>query len=318
MFPLSSFAGADVDISIYYIVNFYSKRNIVPRELIVPELLDNELLSEIINTKVINVFRGPKKKLFDMAYNNAKTQYEKEIQLIYNNEKLTTDANDELKSLLNMPSLHTIEAFDNSNLFGTYTVSGMVVFKDGMPSKKDYRKVKLTFDKNDDIAAMKEVIYRRYFRLLNEHLPLPELIVVDGGYNQITATKEVISSLYLDIKVIGVKKDSHHSPTAIVDGDNLTEIAINKNSNVFRLLSRIDEEVHRFTINYHRDIRSKGSISSLLDNIPGIGSKRKKELIKKYGSINKIKDASVYELSKIVPLKVAEDLKTYLNEENEK
>lgn len=302
----------------YYIVNFYSKRNIVPRELIVPELLDNELLSEIINTKVINVFRGPKKKLFDMAYNNAKTQYEKEIQLIYNNEKLTTDANEELKSLLNMPSLHTIEAFDNSNLFGTYTVSGMVVFKDGIPSKKDYRKFKLTFDKNDDVAAMKEVIYRRYFRLLNEHLPLPELIVVDGGYNQIMATKEVISSLYLDIKVIGVKKDSHHSPTAIVDGDNLTEIAINKNSNVFRLLSRIDEEVHRFTINYHRDIRSKGSISSLLDNIPGIGSKRRKELIKKYGSINKIKDASVYELSKIVPLKVAEDLKTYLNEENEK
>lgn len=302
----------------YYIVNFYSKRNIVPRELIVPELLDNELLSEIINTKVINVFRGPKKKLFDMAYNNAKTQYEKEIQLIYNNEKLTTDANEELKSLLNMPSLHTIEAFDNSNLFGTYTVSGMVVFKDGTPSKKDYRKFKLTFDKNDDVAAMKEVIYRRYFRLLNEHLPLPELIVVDGGYNQIMATKEVISSLYLDIKVIGVKKDSHHSPTAIVDGDNLTEIAINKNSNVFRLLSRIDEEVHRFTINYHRDIRSKGSISSLLDNIPGIGSKRRKELIKKYGSINKIKDASVYELSKIVPLKVAEDLKTYLNEENEK
>ena len=180
------------------------------------------------------------------------------------------------------------------------------------------KKFKLTFDKNDDVAAMKEVIYRRYFRLLNEHLPLPELIVVDGGYNQITATKEVISSLYLDIKVIGVKKDSHHSPTAIVDGDNLTEIAINKNSNVFRLLSRIDEEVHRFTINYHRDIRSKGSISSLLDNIPGIGSKRKKELIKKYGSINKIKDASVYELSKIVPLKVAEDLKTYLNEENKK
>ena len=253
-----------------------------------------------------------------MAYNNAKTQYEKEIQLIYNNEKLTTDANEELKSLLNMPSLHTIEAFDNSNLFGTYTVSGMVVFKDGMPSKKDYRKFKLTFDKNDDVAAMKEVIYRRYFRLLNEHLPLPELIVVDGGYNQIMATKEVISSLYLHIKVIGVKKDSHHSPTAIVDGDNLTEIAINKNSNVFRLLSRIDEEVHRFTINYHRDIRSKGSISSLLDNIPGIGSKRRKELIKKYGSINKIKDASVYELSKIVPLKVAEDLKTYLNEENEK
>ena len=191
----------------------------------------------------------------------------------------------------------------------------MVVFKDGVPSKKDYRKFKLTFDKNDDVAAMKEVIYRRYFRLLNEHLPLPELIVVDGGYNQITATKEVINSLYLNIKIIGVKKDNHHSSTAIVDGDNFNEIEIKKNSNVFRLLSRIDEEVHRFTINYHRDIRSKGSISSVLDNIPGIGSKRRKELIKKYGSVNKIKNASVYDLSKIVPLKVAEDIKTYLNDE---
>lgn len=302
----------------YYIVNFYQKRNIVPRELIVPEILDIELLSNVINTKVINVFRGPKKKLFDMAYNNAKTQYEKEIQLIYNNEKLTTDANEELRALLNLPSLHTIEAFDNSNLFGTYTVSGMIVFKDGVPSKKDYRKFKLTFDKNDDVASMKEVIYRRYFRLLNEHLPLPELIVVDGGYNQITATKEVISSLYLNIKVIGVKKDNHHSPTAIVDGDDFSEIEIKKSSNVFRLLSRIDEEVHRFTINYHRDIRSKGSIASVLDNIPGIGTKRRKELIKKYGSVNKIKSASVYDLSKIVPLKVAEDIKTYLNTEDKK
>lgn len=302
----------------YYIVNFYHKRNIVPRELIVPEILDIELLSNVINTKVINVFRGSKKKLFDMACNNAKTQYEKEIQIIYNNEKLTTNANEELRVLLNLPSLHTIEAFDNSNLFGTYTVSGMVVFKDGVPSKKDYRKFKLTFEKNDDVASMKEVIYRRYFRLLNEHLSLPELIVVDGGYNQITATKEVINSLYLNIKVIGVKKDNHHSPTAIVDGDDFSEIEIKKSSNVFRLLSRIDEEVHRFAINYHRDIRSKGNIESVLDNIPGIGAKRRKELIKKYGSVTKIKNANIYDLSKIVPLKVAEDIKTYLNIEDEK
>ena len=302
----------------YYIVNFYSKRNITPRELIVPEELDISLLSEVINTKVINVFRGPKKKLFDMAYQNAKTQYEKEIQLIYNNEQLTTDANEELRTLLNLTKLNTIEAFDNSNLFGTYTVSGMVVFKDGAPSKKDYRKFKLTFDKNDDVASMKEVIYRRYFRLLNEHLSLPDLIVVDGGYNQITATKEVINSLYLNIKVIGVKKDNHHSPTAIVDGDTFSEIEIKKNSNVFRLLSRIDEEVHRFTINYHRNIRSKGSISSVLDNIPGIGTKRRRELIKKYGSVNKIKNASIYDLSQIVPLKVAEGIKSYLNTEDEK
>lgn len=296
----------------YYITNFYSKNNIVPKELIVPDILDNNLLSNILNTKVINVQRGPKKKLFDMAYNNAKTQYEKEIKLIYNNEQLTIKANEELKELLNLSTLHTIEAFDNSNLFGTYTVSGMVSFIDGVPSKKNYRKFKLSFDKNDDVLAMKEVIYRRYFRLLNEHLPLPDLIVVDGGYNQIKVTKEVIDSLYLNIEVIGVKKDNHHSPIAIVDSD-FNEINIDKNSNVFRLLSRIDEEVHRFTINYHRNIRSKGSLSSVLDNINGIGDKRKKELIKKYGSLNKIKETSVYDLSKVIPFKVAEELKSYLD-----
>lgn len=296
----------------YYISTFYSKSNIAPKEIIMPEIIDIDMMSNVLNTKVITVKRGPKKKLFDMAYNNAKEQYDKEIRLIYNNEKLTTDANEELRNLLHLDKLHIIEAFDNSNLFGTFSVSGMVSFIDGVPSKKNYRKFKLAFDKNDDVASMKEVIYRRYFRVLKDKLVMPDLIIVDGGNNQINACKEILESLNLNIKVIGVKKDNHHSPESIVDGDTYEIIKIDKSSNVFRLLSRIDEEVHRFTINYHKEIRSKGSISSVLDNINGLGDKRKKMLIKKYGSVTKMKEATTYELSEIIPLKVAEELHEYL------
>lgn len=298
----------------YYIHSFYSKSNLVPKEIIVPNILDNNILSEILSTKVINVFRGPKKKLFDMACNNAKELYEKEIRLIYNNENLTINANEELRNILKLNKLNVIEAFDNSNLFGTFSVSAMVSFIDGMPSKKNYRKFKLTFDKNDDVASMKEVIYRRYFRVLKDKLAIPDLIIVDGGLNQINACRETLNSLGLHIKVIGVKKDNHHSPEAIVDGDTFEIIKIDKSSNVFRLLSRIDEEAHRFVISYHREIRSKGSISSVLDNINGLGNVRKKKLIKKYGSVSKMKEANIDELSKIVPLKVAEELHEYLNE----
>ena len=302
----------------YYIVNFYSKRNIVPRELIVPELLDNELLSEIINTKVINVFRGPKKKLFDMAYNNAKTQYEKEIQLIYNNEKLTTDANEELKSLLNMPSLHTIEAFDNSNLFGTYTVSGMVVFKDGKPSKNDYRKFKITMDKNDDYGTMREAIYRRYFRVLKDNLERPDLIIVDGGVRQIHVAREVLQSLSMEIPVVGLKKDNHHATSKLLAFFPLQEIEIDKRSNLFYYLERMQDEVHNFTIHYHKQLRSKGALESILDNVEGIGEKRKKKLLKKYHSTTKLKTLSISELEEVLPHQVAQNLYYFLQEMDEK
>ena len=296
----------------YYIVNFYSKKNIVPKEVIIPEILNKELLSDVLLTNVINVKRGSKRKLFNMAYDNAKTQYKKEINLIYGNEKITSEANEELREILNLDKLHIIEAFDNSNLFGTFNVSAMVSFIDGVPSKKNYRKFKLTYDKNDDVAAMKEVMYRRYFKVLNEDLVKPDLIVVDGGNNQINACKSILSELNLDIKVIGVKKDNHHTPESIVDADTLEVIPIDKRSNVFRLLTRIDEEAHRFVISYHKEIRSKGSISSVLDNINGLGEKRKKQLIKKYGSVSKMKEASIEELKELIPEKVAIELNEYL------
>ena len=301
-----------------YIASLYRKHNIIPKEVIVPSTLDIDILKSILDTNVVNVKRGNKKKLYDIAYNNAKTQYEKEIKLIYNNEELTTNANEELRKLLNLDKLHIIEAFDNSNLFGTFSVSAMVSFIDGSPSKKNYRKFKLSFDKNDDVGSMKEVMYRRYFRVLNEDLQKPDLIIVDGGNNQINAAKSILNDLNLNIKVIGVKKDNHHSPESIVDGDNYNIIKVDKKSNVFRLLSRIDEEAHRFVISYHREIRSKGSISSVLDNISGLGEKRKKQLIKKYGSVTKMKEAPISELSEIIPNNIAINLHEYLNNMNNK
>ena len=270
-----------------YIASFYRKHNIIPKEVIVPSTLDIDILKSILDTNVVNVKRGNKKKLYDIAYNNAKTQYEKEIKLIYNNEELTTNANEELSI-------------------------------DGSPSKKNYRKFKLSFDKNDDVGSMKEVMYRRYFRVLNEDLQKPDLIIVDGGNNQINAAKSILNDLNLNIKVIGVKKDNHHSPESIVDGDNYNIIKVDKKSNVFRLLSRIDEEAHRFVISYHREIRSKGSISSVLDNISGLGEKRKKQLIKKYGSVTKMKEAPISELSEIIPNNIAINLHEYLNNMNNK
>ncbi len=296
-----------------YIVDFYSKHNIAPKEVIVPDILDTEILSKLLETKVVCVQKGLKKKLYNLVYENAKISLENDIERIYRNDEMINEANEELKSLLNMDELSVIEAFDNSNLFGTYTVSAMVAFVDGRPSKNDYRKFKLSFEKNDDVMAMKEVIYRRYYRVLKEHLRMPDLILVDGGANQINACKEVLNSLNLYIKVCGLKKSDKHQMSELIDGDTMQVIPVDKRSNAFRLLTRIDDEIHRYVITYHKQIRSKGSLSSILDDVKGIGAKRKKELIKTFGSLKKIKESSIEELESILPKDIATNLKDYLN-----
>ena len=189
----------------------------------------------------------------------------------------------------------------------------MVVFKNGKPAKNEYRKYKISFDKNDDYGMMREVIYRRYQKALVEKTELPNLIIVDGGIGQINACKEILNDLNLAIKVCGLKKNDKHRTNDLVDGDTLELIDIPKDSNVFHYLTRMQDEVHRYTITYHRTVRSKGSIGSVLDNIPGIGAKRKKELIKEFGSVTKMENASVNELAKIIPENVAVSLKDYLN-----
>ena len=314
IFPIVGELKEEID---EYLIKFYARHEI-PKEIFLDELCDKELLSNMLNTTFTTPLKGKKKELLDMAFMNAKINLDNEMTLIEKDEERTEKANEELRELLNLKHLNRIDLFDNSNLFGDFSVSAMVVFKNGVPAKKEYRKFKISIDKNDDYNTMKEVLYRRYYRMLLEHLEKPDLIIVDGGINQINACKEIMQMLNLDIKICGLRKNDKHMTNDLIDGDTLEEIPLVKTSNVFHYLTRMQDEVHRFTINYHRQIRSKGSISSVLDNIDGIGEKRKKELIKKFGSVAKMKEAPTEELEKIIPKSIADNLKEYLNNINKK
>jgi excinuclease ABC subunit C len=220
---------------------------------------------------------------------------------------------EELRKLLNLKSLRRMESFDNSHLFGTFYVGGMVVFDDFLPNKDLYRKYKISTDVKDDLSAMKEVIYRRYFKTIMEESYKPDLIVMDGGKLQIDACKEVLNSLNLYIPVIGLVKDKKHR-TSYIMNENYDILDVDKDSKLFLFLTRIQEEVHRYAISYHRNIKSKGALSSILDVVPGIGEVRKKELLKKFGSLKKMKSATIEELTTIVGKDVAEKLYEYLKE----
>lgn len=299
-----------------YLLNFYTRHEI-PKEILLPNELNQEILSSILKNKCLTPTRGVKKKLLEMANLNGKINLENELELILKDEYTTEQANQELKEILNLSVLDRIDLFDNSNLFGDFSVSGMVVFKNGSPVKNEYRKYKISIDKNDDVNTMKEVIYRRYYRALVDKTELPNLIIVDGGINQINACKSILEDFNLNIKVCGLRKNDKHRTNDLIDGSTYQEIPIEKNSNVFHYLTRMQDEVHRYTINYHRTIRSKGSISSILDNIEGIGDKRKKELIRKFGSVTKMESATKEELESILPREIAENLQKYLRSRRE-
>ncbi len=296
-----------------FIATFYTKEVLVPNEILVPNIVDKELLESYLNAHIIIPQKGIKNKLIDMACENAKIKIENDYELIKKDLDRTYNANQELMKILKMNKLDCIELFDNAHLFGTYNVSGMVVFKNGLPSKNDYRKYKISIDQNDDYSTMREVIYRRYFRVLKDNLDKPDLIIVDGGIGQINVAREVLNSLNLDIKVVGLKKDNKHTTESLLANDPIEEIKIDKKSNLFYYLERMQDEVHNFTISYHKQIRSKGAISSILDNIEGIGEVRKKALLKKYKTITKLSDASIEELDKILPHNISINLKEYLS-----
>ena len=294
-----------------YIAHFYSKDVLLPKEILVPAIVDSNVLSELLQVSVKEPIKGLKKKVVDMACENAKITLENEFELIKKDEQKTIDANNELKEVLNLDKLDRIEIFDNSNLFGSFNVSGMVVFTNGIPNKNEYRKFKISTNKNDDYGTMREVIYRRYFRVLRDNLVKPDLIIVDGGIGQINIANEVITSLGLNIPVIGLKKNNKHNTESLITS-SLEEIPIDHKSNLFYLLERMQDEVHNFTINYHKNLRSKGALESILDSIPGIGKKRRDELLKKYKTINKIKETDNKELETILPSNVVTTLKEYL------
>ncbi len=293
-----------------YIAKFYETA-VLPKEILVPEIVDDTLLQSYFDVKVKKPEKGTKKKLIEMANNNAKRELEEKITLLLRNENKINEANEDLRKILKMDKLERIEIFDNAHLFGTYNVSGMVVFVDGKPAKNEYRKYKISVNKNDDYGTMKEVVYRRYFRVLKDNLPRPDLIIVDGGIGQMHVAKEVLDSLNMNIKLVGLKKDDKHQTNALLTLDE--EIAIEKRSNLFHYLERMQDEVHNFTINYHKQIRSKGAYASVLDTVAGIGENRKKELLKKYKSLSNIKSQTKEELQTILPEKVAEELLEVLN-----
>ncbi|MBQ6497932.1 MAG: excinuclease ABC subunit UvrC [Bacilli bacterium] len=297
---------------IEYLIKFYDK-GILPRELLVPSDIDRDLLSEYFNIKVNSPQKGKLKSLLDLCRENAKEQLELQEETLKKDDEERLKAINELKELLHLDKLHRMESFDNSHLFGTFYVGGMVVFDDFLPNKDLYRKYKISTEVKDDLGAMKEVIYRRYFKTIMEESYTPDLIVMDGGKLQINACKEILNSLNLNIPVIGLVKDKTHRTNKIMT-DNYEILEVDKDSKLFLFLTRIQEEVHRYAITYHRNIKAKGALSSMLDVVPGIGEVRKKELLKKYGSLKKMKEASLEELSTIVGKDTASKLKSYLQE----
>ena len=297
-----------------YLTNFYSKNVSNPKEVLVPDIIDTNSFTEIFKYKFFTPIKGDKKRILDLAFDNARIYFEEQMTYIKNDDDKINDALEELKDKLHLESANRIELFDNSNLFGNFNVSGMVVFVLGRPSKNDYRKFKITNDVNDDYGTMKEVIYRRYFRVLKDNLEKPDLIIVDGGIGQIHVAREVISSLGLNIPVAGLKKDDKHSTNMLLGLDPLEEIPIDKKSSLFLLLTKMQDEVHNFTISYHRNLRSKGALSSILDNIDGIGEVRKKKLLKKYKTISNMKSATLEDLKEILPDNVAKEFIEFLKE----
>lgn len=294
-----------------YIIKYYERGNLLPKEIFVNDLIDTEILSSYFDVKVNVPKKGDIKKLLDLANDNARTYLNERQETLKKNDEERFNAIHELEKYLNMDKIFRIETFDNSHLFGTFYVGGMVVFDNFLPNKDLYRKFKISVDVKDDLSAMREVIYRRYYRVLMDNLEKPDLIIVDGGETQVKVAKDIIDSLKLNIRVIGLKKDDKHRTSSIVNSD-LSTIEIDSHSNLFLFLTRIQDEVHNYAISYHRNIKSQGMLSSLLDMVEGIGDVKKKKILRKYGSLKRIKEANFNDLESILGKNVANNLIDYL------
>lgn len=303
-----------------FIGQFYEKNHIKPKEILVPALVDQELVESVLEVKTFKPIKGQKKELVDLACKNAEQALKDNFALIDRMEERTIKAVERLGQMMDIPTPHRIETFDNSNIQGTNPVSAMVVFIDGKPEKKEYRKYKIkTVIGANDYESMREVVRRRYTRVLKESLPLPDLIIVDGGKGHIEAVKEIIEDeLGLDIPVAGLAKDDRHQTAQLLYGTPLEVVPLEKTSQEFYLLQRIQEEVHRFAITFHRQLRGKTAFSSILDGVKGIGEKRKKLLLKKFGSVKKMKEATLEQLTETgLPKEVAMQLMEKLQEKKE-
>lgn len=319
LFPFYNEAPEDF---LTYIGQFYQEnQHFIPKEVLIPDDIDQESVEALLDTKVLQPKRGEKKKLVDLAGKNARVALQEKFQLIQRKEERTIGAVEKLGNAMNIPTPVRIEAFDNSNIQGSDPVSAMVVFIDGRPAKNEYRKYKIKTVKGpDDYASMREVIYRRYSRVLKEGLAFPDLIVIDGGKGQVDVARDVLENqLGLDIPIAGLAKNDKHKTSELLFGPDLDVIDLERNSPEFFLLQRIQDEVHRFAITFHRQLRSKNSFSSKLDGVPGLGPKRKKLLLKEFKSLKNIQQATLEEIHQLgIPLPVAEAVKEVLAPEDKK
>ena len=301
-----------------YVGQFYQeKSHLIPNEILIPQDIDEEAVKALVDTKVLKPQRGEKKQLVNLAIKNARVSLEQKFNLLEKSMEKIQGAIENLGKLLQIPTPVRIESFDNSNIMGTSPVSAMVVFVNGKPSKKDYRKYKIkTVVGPDDYASMREVIRRRYSRVMRDGLTPPDLIVIDGGQGQVNIAKQVIQEeLGLDIPIAGLQKNDKHQTHELLFGDPLQVIGLSRTSQEFFLLQRIQDEVHRFAITFHRQLRSKNSFSSQLDGIEGLGPKRKQLLMKHFKSLTKIKEATVDEIVTVgIPRAVAEAVQAKLHQ----
>ncbi|MCO4614036.1 excinuclease ABC (subunit C) [Streptococcus infantarius subsp. infantarius] len=302
-----------------YVGQFYrDSKHFIPKEIFIPQDIDEELVKAVVDTKVIKPQRGEKKQLVNLAIKNARVSLQQKFDLLEKDIRKTHGAIENIGELLNIPKPVRIEAFDNSNIQGTSPVAGMVVFVNGKPSKKNYRKFKIkTVVGPDDYASMREVIYRRYSRVMKDGLTPPDLIIIDGGQGQVNVARDVIENkLGLDIPIAGLQKNDKHQTHELLFGDPLEVVELPRNSEEFFLLQRIQDEVHRFAITFHRQLRSKNSFSSKLDGIAGLGPKRKQLLMKHFKSLPNIQKANVEDIINCgIPRNVAVVVKEKLAEE---
>ena len=308
-FRLQPLYGDPEEEFISFLIQYYENHPF-PTELVLPKEVDITTLEEVLDVRLFQPQKGYRQQLITMCIENAKKQLNQKFDVVERQEETTQDAIQTLSDLAGRP-MNRVELFDNSHTSGQYTVASCVVYEDGHPSKKDYRLYRLHTG-NSDVDSMKEVVYRRYFRLMKEQGVLPDAILVDGGYIQIEAAKEIIDQLGLDIKIMGLVKDDHHNTNALMDETGKV-FDIDKNSGLFFLLTRMQDEVHRVAISYHRKLRAKAQTKSILDEIEGIGPKRKKQLLKEFKNLTNIKEASEEELAKVVPQALAKEIYTFFH-----
>lgn len=298
-----------------FIVQYYANQP-KSNQIYVCDGVDATLLADVLETKVNVTHKGVRKQLMDLAKHNAQKSLMDKFELLSRDQENNDRAMEQLRELLQVEHLSRIELFDNSHISGAFAVAACVVFDDGKPNKNQYRRYQL-HQGNNDTASMQEVIYRRYFRILQESGTMPDLIIVDGGITQINAAKEILTQLNLKVSLCGLAKDNRHQ-TAQLLNDQGEVITIIKESPLFFLLAKMQDEVHRFAITYHRLLRSKAQTKSILDEISGLGEVRKKKLLRHFGSLKNIREATVEEIAEVVPMEVAQRIKSMLELERKK